>query len=203
MAKLFNAFDKNKIEAGTDEAGRGCLAGPVVCAAVILPKKFSHPLLNDSKQLTEKQRKELRPIIEQAAISFNVQFIDEQEIGRLNILKASLTGMFRAANCLNPKPELIIVDGNKTLLDLSIPSHAIIKGDGKYKSIAAASILAKTYRDEYMEQLHDEFPHYNWKVNKGYPTKQHRAAIELFGACKYHRPGFNLLGNGQLIIPFD
>jgi ribonuclease HII len=203
MLKLLHAFDEKKIEAGTDEAGRGCLAGPVVCAAVILSKDFSHPLLNDSKQLTEKQRQELRPFIEKNALSFNVQFLFEDEIAKLNILKASLTGMFRAAKALDPQPELIIVDGNKTLLDSSIPSIAIIKGDGKYKSIAAASILAKTYRDEFMEKIHEEFPHYNWKVNKGYPTKEHRKAIEEFGACKYHRPGFNLLGNGQLILPFE
>lgn len=198
--QLLDHFDENKLEAGCDEAGRGCLAGPVVCASVILPKNFSHPLLNDSKQLSEKSRNILRPIIEQEALAYSVQFLQPDEIAELNILKASLTGMHRAAMALKLRPELLLIDGNKTLLSNEIPSIAIIKGDGKYKNIAAASILAKTYRDEYMEQLHQEFPHYDWKVNKGYPTKAHRKAIEIHGACIHHRAGFNLLGKGQLSL---
>jgi ribonuclease HII len=198
--QLLDHYDESKIEAGCDEAGRGCLAGPVACASVILPKGFAHPLLNDSKQLSEKNRNLLRPIIEREAIAFSVQFLQPNEIAELNILKASLTGMYRAAIALKVRPELLLIDGNKTLLSNEIPSIAFIKGDGKYKSIAAASILAKTYRDEYMEKLHEEFPHYEWKVNKGYPTKVHRKAIEIHGACIHHRPGFNLLGKGQLSL---
>ena len=198
--QLLDHFDETKLEAGCDEAGRGCLAGPVVCAAVILPKGFSHPLLNDSKQISEKSRNLLRPIIEQEALAFSVQFLQPDEIATLNILKASLTGMHRAAMDLKVKPELLLIDGNKALLSNEIPSVPIIKGDGKYKNIAAASILAKTYRDEYMERLHEEFPHYQWNVNKGYPTKVHREAIEIHGACIHHRLGFNLLGHGQLSL---
>ncbi|AEA44332.1 ribonuclease HII [Fluviicola taffensis] len=198
--QLLDHFDETKLEAGCDEAGRGCLAGPVVCASVILPKGFSHPLLNDSKQLSEKSRNLLRPIIEQEALAFSVQFLQPDEIVVLNILKASLTGMHRAAMALKIRPELLLIDGNKTLLSNEIPSIAFIKGDGKYKSIAAASILAKTYRDEYMEKLHEDFTHYDWKINKGYPTKAHRKAIEIHGACIHHRPGFNLLGKGQLSL---
>ncbi len=198
--QLLDHFDETKLEAGCDEAGRGCLAGPVVCASVILPKGFSHHLLNDSKQISEKSRNLLRPIIEKEALAFSVQFLQPDEITALNILKASLTGMHRAAMALKVRPELLLIDGNKALLSNEIPSVPIIKGDGKYKSIAAASILAKTYRDEYMEQLHKEFPHYQWKENKGYPTKAHREAIEIHGACVHHRPGFNLLGAGQLSL---
>ncbi len=198
--QLLDHFDETKLEAGCDEAGRGCLAGPVVCASVILPKGFSHHLLNDSKQISEKSRNLLRPIIEKEALAFSVQFLHPDEITALNILKASLTGMHRAAMALKVRPELLLIDGNKALLSNEIPSIPIIKGDGKYKNIAAASILAKTYRDEYMEQLHDEFPHYQWKENKGYPTKAHREAIEIHGACVHHRPGFNLLGAGQLSL---
>jgi len=198
--QLLDHFDETKLEAGCDEAGRGCLAGPVVCASVILPLGFSHPLLNDSKQISEKSRNLLRPIIEQEALAFSVQFLQPDEIAALNILKASLTGMHRAAMALTVKPELLLIDGNKVLLSNEIPSVAIIKGDGKYKNIAAASILAKTYRDEYMERLHEEFPYYHWNVNKGYPTKVHREAIEIHGACIHHRLGFNLLGHGQLSL---
>jgi ribonuclease HII len=198
--QLLDHFDETKLEAGCDEAGRGCLAGPVVCASVILPKGFSHELLNDSKQLSEKSRNLLRPIIEKEALAFSVQFLYPDEIAELNILKASLTGMHRAAMDLKLRPELLLIDGNKALLSREIPSVPIIKGDGKYKNIAAASILAKTYRDEYMEQLHEEFPHYLWNVNKGYPTKAHRTAIEIHGACVHHRAGFNLLGHGQLSL---
>ena len=197
---LLSYFDEKKLEAGCDEAGRGCLAGPVVCASVILPRSFECELLNDSKQLSESQRDELRIIIESEAISYNVQFLDESEIAKLNILKASLTGMARAAHSLTPTPELILVDGNKTLLDLRIPSIAMIKGDGRFLSIAAASILAKTYRDEFMKNLHDEFPMYGWSVNKGYPTVKHRDAIREHGPCKYHRMGFKLLPEDQLSL---
>lgn len=198
--QLLDHFDATKLEAGCDEAGRGCLAGPVVCAAVILPKDFTHPLLNDSKKLSEKNRNILRPIIESSALAYAVEFVMPDEIGELNILKASLTGMHRAAMKLKMRPELLLIDGNKVLLSNEIPSVAIIKGDGKYKHIAAASILAKTYRDQYMQETHELFPQYQWNVNKGYPTKAHRKAIEIHGACAHHRMGFNLLGNGQLAL---
>lgn len=200
MASLLNFHDKQKIEAGCDEAGRGCLAGPVVCAAVILPKDFDHPFLNDSKQISSSKRDLLRDIIEKEALAFAVCFMDEAAIAELNILKASLKGMALAAEKLSIKPELLLIDGNKNLIHTSIPSIAFVKGDEKYKSIAAASILAKTYRDEYMEKLHDEFPLYDWKTNKGYPTKKHRAAILKHGATIHHRMGFNLLGDGQMSL---
>ena len=196
-------FEEGKVEAGCDEAGRGCLAGPVVCAAVILPPDFSHNLLTDSKQLTEKQRNELKFIIEKEAISWNVQFLHENEIARLNILKASFTRTDRATLQLQPRPELALIDGNKKLLGKIVPSIAIVKGDATYLSIAAASVLAKTYRDEYMLKLHDEFPHYAWNENKGYPTVKHRDAIREFGPCKYHREGFRLLPEDQLTLQFD
>jgi ribonuclease HII len=197
MATLLNFYDEHKIEAGCDEAGRGCLAGPVVCAAVILPKDFDHPFLNDSKQISVSKRDLLRRIIEKEAIAYSVCFMDEQSIATLNILKASLKGMALAAEKLSVQPELLLIDGNKTLIHTTIPSIAFIKGDGKYKAIAAASILAKTYRDEYMEKLDHEFPEYDWKTNKGYPTKKHRAAILQNGATVHHRMGFNLLGDAQ------
>jgi ribonuclease HII len=197
MATLLNFHDEHKIEAGCDEAGRGCLAGPVVCAAVILPKDFDHPFLNDSKQISVSKRDLLRRIIEEEAVAYSVCFMDEQSIATLNILKASLKGMALAAEKLSVQPELLLIDGNKTLIHTTIPSIAFIKGDGKYKAIAAASILAKTYRDEYMEKLHHEFPEYDWKTNKGYPTKKHRAAILQNGATVHHRMGFNLLGDAQ------
>ncbi|CAA0242623.1 ribonuclease HII [Tenacibaculum maritimum] len=181
------------LEAGTDEAGRGCLAGPVVAAAVILPENFYHNILNDSKQLSEKKRKELRPCIEKEAIAFAVSFIHEKEVDSLNVLQASITGMHRAISDLQISPEFIIVDGNKFKPYKEIPHETIVKGDAKYLSIAAASILAKTYRDDYMEQLHEEFPQYNWKQNKGYPTKQHRNVIREFGITQYHRKTFKLL----------
>lgn len=200
MASLLNFHDKQKIEAGCDEAGRGCLAGPVVCAAVILPKDFEHPFLNDSKQISSTKRDLLRVIIEKEALAFAVCFMDEAAIAELNILKASLKGMALAAEKLSLKPELLLIDGNKALIHTLIPSIAFVKGDGKYKSIAAASILAKTYRDEYMEKLHEEFPAYDWKTNKGYPTKKHRAAILKHGATIHHRMGFNLLGDGQMSL---
>ena len=181
------------LEAGTDEAGRGCLCGPVVAAAVILPKGFSHELLNDSKKLSEKQRKLLRPFIEENAICFSVSFVDQVEIDNLNILQASITAMHRAIDKLKTTPEFIIIDGNKFKPYKNIPFKTIVKGDAKYMSIAAASILAKTYRDDFMAKINEKFPEYNWKKNKGYPTKEHRNAIRKFGATPFHRKSFKLL----------
>lgn len=186
-------FSGNTLEAGTDEAGRGCLSGPVVAAAVILPKKFTHPFLNDSKQISEKKREELRPFIEQNAIAFAVSFVWQEEVDKINVLQASITGMHRAIEMLKTKPEYIIVDGNKFRDYKDIPHETIVKGDAKYLSIAAASVLAKTYRDEYMAKIHQEFPMYNWAKNKGYPTKEHRNGIREFGVTKYHRKTFKLL----------
>jgi len=184
---------ENTIEAGTDEAGRGCLAGPVVAAAVILPTGFKHSLLNDSKQLTEKQRELLRPFIEENALAYGVAFISEEKIDEINILQASILGMHKSIEKLSITPEHIIVDGNKFNPYSSIPHTTIIKGDAKFMSIAAASILAKTYRDEFMEKIDKEYPNYYWRKNKGYPTKQHRDAIREFGATDYHRKSFKLL----------
>ncbi|HAO14678.1 MAG TPA: ribonuclease HII [Tenacibaculum sp.] len=181
------------LEAGTDEAGRGCLCGPVVAAAVILPKGFSHELLNDSKKLSEKQRKLLRPFIEENAICFSVSFVDQVEIDNFNILQASITAMHRAIDKLKTTPEFIIIDGNKFKPYKNIPFKTIVKGDAKYMSIAAASILAKTYRDDFMAKIDEKFPEYNWKKNKGYPTKEHRNAIRKFGATPFHRKSFKLL----------
>ncbi len=181
------------LEAGTDEAGRGCLAGPVVAAAVILPPHFSNSLLDDSKKLNEKQRKDLVPIIEKEALAYAVSFIYQDEIDQINILRASITAMHRAIDQLAVKPEFISVDGNKFVPYQKIPHQTIVKGDGKYLNIAAASVLAKTYRDAYMEQLHSDYPYYNWKQNKGYPTLEHRAAIREHGSCKHHRKTFKLL----------
>jgi len=190
MLKPF--FQDKLIEAGCDEAGRGCLAGPVFAAAVILPKTFSHPLLNDSKQVAEKDRNELRKIIELSAISFAVAGIDNDEIDKTNILKASFKSMHLALDKLIKKPQLILIDGNRFVSYKKTPHHCIIKGDGIYASIAAASILAKTYRDEFMLRLHEEFPQYGWKQNKGYGTAAHRNALEMHGQCKYHRKTFHL-----------
>ena len=181
------------LEAGTDEAGRGCLSGPVVAAAVILPKDFSHPLLNDSKQLSEKNREILKPIIEEQALAYAVSFIYQDEVDELNVLQASITGMHRAIGGLKIAPEFIIVDGNKFRSYKEIPHETIVKGDAKFLSIAAASVLAKTYRDAYMKKIHQEFTMYNWQKNKGYPTKEHRAAIREFGATIHHRKTFKLL----------
>lgn len=186
-------FIKNTIEVGTDEAGRGCLAGPVVAAAVILPDDFEHPLLNDSKQLTEKQREILRPFIETHAMAFGVAFISEEKIDEINILQASILGMHESIDQLKITPEHIIVDGNKFKPYKDIPHTTVIKGDAKFMSIAAASVLAKTYRDEFMEKMDTEYPAYGWKQNKGYPTKKHRAAIREFGSTQYHRKSFKLL----------
>ena len=181
------------LEAGTDEAGRGCLSGPVVAAAVILPANFSHPFLNDSKQLSEKKREELRPIIEENALAFGVSFVWQDEVDKINVLQASITGMHRSIKILTIVPEFIIVDGNKFRDYKEIPHKTIVKGDAKYMSIAAASILAKTHRDEYMAKIHLKFPMYNWEKNKGYPTKEHRNAIREFGATIHHRKTFKLL----------
>ncbi|WP_372746135.1 ribonuclease HII [Lutibacter sp.] len=184
---------KNTIEAGTDEAGRGCLSGPVVAAAVILSKDFSHPLLNDSKQLTEKQRNLLRPIIEENAIAYGVSYVFEETIDEINILQSSILAMHLAIEKMKIAPEHIIVDGNKFKSYKEIPHTTVVKGDAKFMSIAAASVLAKTYRDEYMEKIALEFPEYHWQKNKGYPTKDHRNAIREFGVTKYHRKSFRLL----------
>lgn len=180
-------------EAGTDEAGRGCLAGPVTAGAIILPEGFTNQLLNDSKQLTETKREHLRPILEEVAISFSVCHVFEDEIDRINILNASITAMHRALNALNQVPSFILVDGNRFKPYAAAPHECFIKGDGKYMSIAAASVLAKTHRDEYMTKIHEEFPMYNWKKNKGYPTKEHREAIKKYGLTKYHRKTFRQL----------
>lgn len=210
---LRNCFLNNIYEAGTDEAGRGCLAGPVTAAAIILPENFVNILLNDSKQLSEKKRDYLKPIIEKSALSFSVINIDSTIIDEINILNASLKAMQMCILNLNPVPNHIIVDGNSNLISkkgiiyssgkiftdseiqklLSIPSTSIVKGDSIYMSIAAASILAKTYRDDYMNMIHEEFPMYNWKKNKGYPTKEHREAIKKYGVTKYHRLSFKMI----------
>lgn len=186
-------FSKYKYECGTDEAGRGCLAGPVTAAAVILPLDFENNFLNDSKQLSEKKREALKPIIETKAITFGVAHIFQKEIDSINILNASILAMHKSIDELITIPEFIIVDGNKFKPYKDIAFKTIIKGDSKYMSIAAASILAKTYRDNYMSEIHKEFPMYNWKQNKGYPTKEHREAIRKYGVTKYHRKSFKLL----------
>lgn len=190
---LKRQFSSYKLECGTDEAGRGCLAGPVTAASVILPPTFSNSILNDSKQLSEKNRMLLKPHIEEQAISFAVHHIYEREIEKINILNASIEAMHQSISKLKPCPEFIIVDGNKFKSFNSIPFQTIVKGDSKFLSIAAASVLAKTYRDIYMEKIHEEFPMYNWKQNKGYPTKEHREAIIKFGPTKYHRKTFRLI----------
>lgn len=210
---LENNFSKFILESGTDEAGRGCLAGPVTAAAIILPKDFENEILNDSKKLSEKTREKLKPIIEEIAISFSVTHLEPIVIDEINILNASIKAMQECILKLNPQPEYIIVDGNAPFIHknglknkggkiyttaeieilTSIPSTSIVKGDAKFMSIAAASVLAKTYRDEYMNRIHEEFPMYNWKKNKGYPTKEHREAIRKYGVTKYHRMSFRLL----------
>lgn len=199
---LESYLNSQLVEAGCDEAGRGCLAGPVVAAAVILPKDFKHDLLNDSKKLSESQRKKLRPIIEQEAIAWAVGIVDEKEIDAINILNASFLAMHRAVDQLNFIPEHLLIDGNRFNAYSTIPHTCIIKGDGKFLNIAAASVLAKTYRDEIMEELHEKHPLYNWKKNKGYPTKEHRRAILEHGECNYHRKSFTLLPADQLSL-FD
>jgi len=210
---LLSRFSDFILECGTDEAGRGCLAGPVTAAAVMLPDEFKSELLNDSKQLSEKTREKLKPIIEATSISFSVTHLEPKIIDEINILNASIKAMQECITKLNPLPNYIIVDGNSPLIPkggiknkggkvftdseiellLLIPNTSIIKGDSKYMSIAAASVLAKTYRDEYMNRIHEEFPMYNWKQNKGYPTIEHREAIRKYGITKYHRMSFRLL----------
>ena len=190
---------KGRIEAGCDEAGRGCLAGPVTAAAVILPEDFHNELLNDSKQLTERQRELLRPIIEREAIAWAVAFVSPQEIDEINILRASFTAMHRAIDQLTTRPEALLIDGNRFIKYQDIPHTCIVKGDGKMMSIAAASVLAKTHRDEYMQRIAQDFPQSAWDKNKGYPTPAHRAAIELHGATPHHRMSFQLL-NPQLTL---
>ncbi|MGM9745596.1 MAG: ribonuclease HII [Paludibacteraceae bacterium] len=189
------------IEAGCDEAGRGCLAGPVFAAAVILPDDFENPLLNDSKQLTERQRDQLRPIIEREAVAWAVAQVSPREIDEINILAASILAMHRAIDALAVVPQHLIIDGNRFKPYHDIPYHTIVKGDGKYLSIAAASVLAKTHRDEYMRRLADEFPQYDWQANKGYPTAKHRAAIAQYGTTPHHRLTFQLLEQ-QLKLEF-
>ena len=186
-------LDKTKTEAGVDEAGRGCYAGPVFAAAVILPKDFYHPLLNDSKQVNEKNRDILRPIIEKESISFAVASVDNHEIDSINILQASFKAMHLAIEQLNILPQQLLIDGNRFKMYPNIKHQCIIKGDGIYASIAAASILAKTYRDEHMQQLHKEYAHYGWDRNKGYGTAVHRKAIAENGLCQYHRKSFNII----------
>ncbi|MCW4467382.1 ribonuclease HII [Flavobacterium sp. MFBS3-15] len=195
-------FSEHLYETGTDEAGRGCLAGPVTAAAVILPEDFQNDLLNDSKQLTEKIREHLRPIIQDHALCYHVKHIEPEVIDEINILNASIKAMQECITQLNPVPHYIIVDGNRFKPVNNIPYSCIVQGDGKYLSIAAASILAKTYRDEYMDRIHEEFPMYNWKKNKGYPTAEHREAIRKYGITKYHRKSFRLLPD-QLELQFD
>lgn len=189
---LQSFFQDELIEAGCDEAGRGCLAGPVFAAAVILPKDFFHPFLNDSKQISEEQRYELRPIIEQQAIAYGVAQLDHKQIDKLNILKASFKSMHLAVNQLSIRPQLLLIDGNRFAAYKSIPHKCIIGGDGKYASIAAASILAKTYRDDFMKELHLKYPKYNWQQNKGYATREHQQALDKYGPCRYHRRSFRL-----------
>jgi ribonuclease HII len=199
---LLPYLNKDQIEAGCDEAGRGCLAGSVFAAAVILPVDFHNELLNDSKQLTEKQRYALREVVEKEAIAWAVGLVTPEEIDKINILNASILAMHRAVDQLTVRPEHLLIDGNRFKKYNDIPHTTVVKGDGKYLSIAAASILAKTYRDDYMNRLHQEFPVYDWDHNKGYPTKKHRAGIAQHGTTSYHRMTFNLLGDGQLSLDF-
>jgi len=200
--QLLPFLEEGRIEAGVDEAGRGCLAGPVYAAAVILPPDFSNGLLNDSKQLTEKQRYALRPVIESQALAWAVGVAHNREIDKINILKASITAMHRAIGQLNIRPEHLLIDGNRFIPYPGIPHTTIVKGDGKMMSIAAASVLAKTYRDDFMNRIAQEYPQYDWIDNKGYPTKKHRQAIAMYGTTPYHRLSFNLLGDGQLSFNF-
>jgi ribonuclease HII len=195
-------YNRQLTEAGCDEAGRGCYAGPVFAAAVVLPKKFRHPLLNDSKQVVPEVREELRIVIEAKAIAYAVAMVDHEEIDNINILRASFKAMHLALDALSVQPELLLIDGNRFTPYKNIPHYCVIEGDGTYTSIAAASILAKTYRDAFMINLHNEFPCYNWKNNKGYGTLEHRMAIEQYGLCKYHRKSFDIDPN-QLELQFE
>lgn len=199
---LQSHFYEGKIEAGCDEAGRGCLAGSVYAAAVIFPEDYQNAELNDSKKLTDKHRKQLREIIERDATAWAVGVVTPEEIDKMNILNASILAMHRALDQLKVRPEAVIVDGNRFKPYQQLPHTTIVKGDGKYLSIAAASILAKTYRDDYMDRLAEEYPQYDWLSNKGYPTKKHREAIRQYGITSYHRKSFNMLGDGQLSFDF-
>lgn len=199
---LASHYYEGKIEAGCDEAGRGCLAGSVYAAAVILPDGYENELLNDSKQLTEKKRYQLREIIERDAVAWAVGIVTPEEIDKINILNASILAMHRALDQLKVRPEAVIIDGNRFKKYKDLPHTTIVKGDGKYLSIAAASILAKTYRDDYMNELAKEYPQYDWLSNKGYPTKKHREAIKQYGITPYHRKSYNLMGDGQLSFDF-
>lgn len=199
---LESHYYKDLIEAGCDEAGRGCLAGSVYAAAVILPPDYQNADLNDSKQLTDKRRKALRVQIERDAVAWAVGIVTPEEIDKINILNASILAMHRALDQLKVRPEAIIVDGNRFKPYHDLPHTTIVKGDGKYMAIAAASILAKTYRDDYMDALAEEYPQYDWKSNKGYPTKKHRAAIREYGVTPYHRMSYNLLGSAELSLEF-
>jgi len=198
---LKSSFSPDLIEAGCDEAGRGCLAGPVFAAAVILPRDFRNDLLDDSKKLSAKQRYHLRPIIENQALAWAVSSVSASEIDEINILNASFLAMHKALKALSIIPGLLLIDGNRFTPYDGIQHHCIVKGDGIYMSIAAASILAKTYRDDFMCKIHQEYPHYNWSSNKGYPSKFHRERILKFGTCPYHRKTFNL--TGQMKLPFN
>ena len=199
---LKSHYYEGKVEAGCDEVGRGCLAGSVYAAAVILPDDYQNDLLNDSKQLTEKKRYQLREIIQRDAVAWAVGIVTPEEIDKINILNASILAMHRALDQLKVRPEAIIIDGNRFKKYQDLPHTTIVKGDGKYLSIAAASILAKTYRDDYMNELAKEYPQYDWLSNKGYPTKKHRDAIRQYGITPYHRKSYNLLGDGQLSLDF-
>ncbi|HEX2608126.1 MAG TPA: ribonuclease HII [Flavisolibacter sp.] len=189
---LRSYYQEELLEAGCDEAGRGCLAGPVFAAAVILPKDFYHPLLNDSKQVLEEERYALRPVIEQQALAYAVANLCNKQIDKINIYKASFKSMHLAVKQLKLQPQLLLIDGNRFIPYRKIPHKCVVQGDATYASIAAASILAKTYRDDYMKELHQKFPQYNWAQNKGYATKQHQAALDQYGPCKYHRKSFRL-----------
>ncbi|MGP1626137.1 ribonuclease HII [Prevotella koreensis] len=199
---LKDYYKEGVTEAGCDEAGRGCLAGSVYAAAVIFPAGYTNEELNDSKQLTDRRRKRLREIIERDALAWTVGIVTPEEIDRINILNASILAMHRALDMLKVRPESIIVDGNRFKPYHDIEHTCVVKGDAKYLSIAAASILAKTYRDDYMDSLAKEYPQYDWTSNKGYPTKKHREALRLYGITPYHRKSYNLLGNGQLELDF-
>jgi len=199
--QLLPFFKEGILEAGCDEAGRGCLAGPVAAAAVILPPDFDYGMLNDSKKLSEKQRKELRPLIENEALAWAVEMVSNKEIDKVNILNASFLAMNRAVQKLKVKPDHLLIDGNRFRPQSEIPFTCMVKGDGRFYSIAAASVLAKTWRDEYMERIHREFPQFDWKKNKGYPTLKHREAIAKYGVTPYHRLSFRLL-NEQLKLNF-
>lgn len=213
LRMLASHYYQGKVEAGCDEAGRGCLAGSVYAAAVIFPENYQNDELNDSKQLTDKRRKQLREIIQRDAVAWAVGIVTPEEIDRINILNASILAMHRALDQLTVRPEAIIVDGNRFKpyapplfgggRGEALPHTTIVKGDGKYLSIAAASILAKTYRDDYMDELAKEYPQYDWLSNKGYPTKKHREAIRQYGITPYHRKTFNMLGDGQLSLNFE